>query len=146
MSLVEVIRTYLSVRRRSSMVTRIKCALAALLTPLCMWAMAVPASAANYTVEYEMDASPDTPGGFYTNDASHLGVNGGKLSVGSYGSGSTFINGILHYVHGGNGPVGFYWHPDQNPCPGDTFVCTVDMMVKANVHAAGASPVSMNWS
>jgi len=60
------------------------------------------------------------------------------MTAGSYGSDSTFANGIMHYINdGNNGPRGYYWHPPANPCPGETFVCTVDMMVKANLHTAG---------
>jgi hypothetical protein len=125
------------------MEARIKNALAALLMPVFMWAMTGPASAANYTVEYEMDASPDAAGGFY-NPTGAFDI--GALVAGSYGSNSTFANGIMHYINSGdNGPRGYYWHPRANPCPGETFVCTVDMMVKANVHTGATSPVSLNW-
>src|SRR5438552_17316281 len=106
--------------------------------PVCVRALAVRASALNYTIEYEMDAPPTAAGGgFYPNITSPIG----PMTQGSATSAAnvTFANGKLRYVNGANGPVGYYWHPDQNPCPGTTLVYTVDMMVKANVHTGGTS-------
>lgn len=121
------------------MAAHIRNPLTALLMPVCLWAMAAAALAANYTIEYEMDASPDTPAGFYKNPSDPFNI--GALSVGSYGSGSTFANGILHYLNGANGPVGYYWHQAQNM--GTTL--TVDMRVKVNAHTGGTKPQSMCW-